>query len=295
MDYYKILGVEKNTSENELKKAYRKLAVKWHPDKNPNNKDEAEKKFKEISEAYDTLKDKSKREMYDRFGKDGVNSNNMNGFNNFNSSGISPDDIFRNFFGTDNVFNVHENNHQTFSTFNFGGPNSTFQNHKRQRKKVKGASIEHKLKCSLEDLYHGTTKRIKIERSVNYAKDSSIIEINIQPGWKEGTKLTYPNMGNSSPLEIPGDIILIITQLEHEIFERSDNDLIMTCDISLDMALKGFTKKIKTMNGKMHTIKINKLPNSDYKHKVRNGGMPIRKNKRNIGYGNLIIKFNFKF
>ena len=295
MDYYKTLEVNKNASENDLKKAYRKLAVKWHPDKNPNNKEEAEKKFKEISEAYDVLKDKSKREMYDRFGKDGVNSNNMNSFNNFSSSGISPDDIFKDFFGTDNVFNVHENGHQTFSTFSFGGPNMMFQNQKRQRKKVKGASIEHKLNCSLEDLYHGATKKIKIERSVNYTKDSSIIEINIQPGWKEGTKLTYPNMGNSSPFEVSGDIILIVTQLDHEIFERLDNDLVMTCDISLDMALKGFTKKIKTMNGKMHTIKINKLPNSDYKHTVRNGGMPIRKNKRNIGYGNLIVRFNVKF
>ena len=76
MDYYKILGVAKNTSEDELKKAYRKLAIKQHPDKNPNNKDEAEKKFKEISEAYDVLKDKEKRNMYDRFGKDGLNANN---------------------------------------------------------------------------------------------------------------------------------------------------------------------------------------------------------------------------
>ena len=118
MSYYKTLGVEKNATEEELKKAYRKLAIKWHPDKNPNNNDEAEKRFKEISEAYEVLKDKEKRKIYDRFGKDGLNANNS-GFRGFSSGGISPNDIFRNFFGTDNVFNVHENGHQTFSTFRF--------------------------------------------------------------------------------------------------------------------------------------------------------------------------------
>jgi DnaJ homolog subfamily B member 4 len=293
MDYYKILGVEKNASEEVLKKAYRKLAIKWHPDKNPNNKDEAEKKFKEISEAYDVLKDKEKRNMYDRFGKDGLNANNS-GFRGFNGGGMSPDDIFRNFFGTDNVFNVHENGHQTFSTFHFGGPN--MMNQRRQRKrKTKGSTVEHKLLCTLEELYHGITKRIKIERSINNQKKSEILEINIQPGWKEGTKLTYPNMGNSTPYESPGDITLIITQDKHNIFSREGSDLIMTCNISLDMALKGFSKSIRVMNGKMHTIKIKKLPDSDYKHIVRNGGMPIRKNKKNIGYGNLIIRFKVKF
>ena len=81
-DYYSILGVDKGIPQDDLKKTYKELSKKYHPDKKGGN----EEKFKEISEAYDTLKDKSKREMYDRFGKDGVNSNNMNGFNNFNSS-----------------------------------------------------------------------------------------------------------------------------------------------------------------------------------------------------------------
>ena len=95
MDYYKILGVGKQASEDELKKAYRKLAVKWHPDKNPTNKDVAEKKFKEISEAYDVLKDKEKRSLYDRFGKEGLQGSAQNFNSNF---GNSADDIFKNFF-----------------------------------------------------------------------------------------------------------------------------------------------------------------------------------------------------
>jgi DnaJ family protein B protein 4 len=292
MDYYKILGVEKNASDEELKKAYRKLAIKWHPDKNPNNNNEAEKRFKEISEAYEVLKDKEKRKMYDRFGKDGLNGNNS-GFRGFSRGRMSPDDIFRNFFGTDNVFNVHENGHQTFSTFNFGG--QKMAQRRQQRRKTKGAIVNHKLLCTLEELYHGITKRIKIERSINNQKKSEILEINIQPGWKEGTKITYPNMGNSTLYNSPGDIIFIITQEDHDIFTREDSNLIMTCNISLDMALKGFTKSIRVMNGKMHTIKIMKLPNSDYKHTVINGGMPIRKNKKNVGYGKLIIRFNIEF
>lgn len=277
MNYYEILQVEKNASDEEIKKAYRKLAIKWHPDKNPNNTEEAEKKFKEISEAYYTLKDKDKRNIYDRFGKDGINANN----NSFNS-GINPDDIFKKFFGADNPFESQ--------SFNFPRPPMN-----KQKKKTKGATIEHKMFCTLEDLYHGKMKKIKIEQTLERKKKSNILEITIYPGWKSGTKLTYPNMGNSTEYESPGDIIFIITEEKHNIFIRDEDDLIMTCDISLDMAQNGFSKSIKTMNGKMHTINIEKLPNSDHKHIVRNGGMPIRKDKKNIGYGNLIIRFNVKF
>ncbi|XP_076460940.1 dnaJ homolog subfamily B member 6-B-like isoform X6 [Babylonia areolata] len=114
MSYYDILGVERNASEKDIKKAYRRLALKWHPDKNPNNKDEAEKKFKEISEAYDVLSDKKKREVYDMYGKEGVHGNTGfsddefagggGGYGHFHFQFRSPEEIFREFFGTDDPF-----------------------------------------------------------------------------------------------------------------------------------------------------------------------------------------------
>lgn len=289
MDYYEILGVKKNASDEEIKKAYRKLAVKWHPDKNPNNKQNAENKFKEISEAYDILKDKDKRSLYDKFGKDGLQGNNNN--YNFNSSA---DDIFRNFFGTDDVFNINENNtHQTFTTFSFGGNNFNM-NSNMPRKKRKGSTIEYKLKCTLENLYHGNKKKIKLNKFVNGKRVSEIIEIDIKPGWKEGTKLTYENKGNSTINESPGDIVVIIQEVIHSTYNRSGNDLEFKINITLKDALNGFTKKIPLINGDYYDLKINKIRESDFKYTIKNAGMPIRKSGKNLGYGDMVISFNIK-
>jgi curved DNA-binding protein CbpA len=101
-NYYQILGLDKNADENQIKKAYKKLAIKYHPDKNPNNK-EAEEKFKTICEAYSILSDKDKKEQYDRFGKQGINSNFRCNTN------VNPDEIFNSFFRSD-PFNDFESN-----------------------------------------------------------------------------------------------------------------------------------------------------------------------------------------
>ena len=109
MNYYEILGINRKASLKEIKKAYRKLALKWHPDKNQTNKEVATKKFNEITEAYDTLQDDTKRKNYDMFGT------TANGQSQFN---INPDEIFRTFFGGKNVFQVFQNEH----LFNFNIP-----------------------------------------------------------------------------------------------------------------------------------------------------------------------------
>ncbi|XP_025096270.1 dnaJ homolog subfamily B member 6-like isoform X2 [Pomacea canaliculata] len=132
MGYYEILGVTRESNEREIKKAYRRLALKWHPDKNPNNKDEAEKKFKEISEAYDVLSDKKKREVYDLYGKDAVRgasttdddfAHGSHGAFHFHFR--SPEEIFREFFGTDDpfsrIFGGFPSNDGFFSSSFFSG------------------------------------------------------------------------------------------------------------------------------------------------------------------------------
>ena len=119
VDYYKTLGISRNSSETEVKKAYRKLALKWHPDKNPDKKEEAEKKFKEISEAYEVLSDKKKRELYDKYGKEGlINGGNDSDFQDdyerFHGFHFhNPRDVFKEFFG----------GRDPFADF-FGGENS---------------------------------------------------------------------------------------------------------------------------------------------------------------------------
>ncbi|KAI3355317.1 hypothetical protein L3Q82_018173, partial [Scortum barcoo] len=107
VEYYQILGVQKNATQEDIKKAYRKLALKWHPDKNPDNKEEAERRFKELSEAYEVLSDESKRNIYDRYGKEGLSAGGGGGgggghYDHFGGGGFTfrnPEDVFREFFG----------------------------------------------------------------------------------------------------------------------------------------------------------------------------------------------------
>lgn len=138
-NYYEMLELSKNASEGDIKKAYRKLALKWHPDKNPENQKEAEKRFKEISEAYEVLSDKNKREIYDRYGKEGLTRsaggssrqgydpsfdfNPFGGFGGFGGFAFrSPHEIFEEFFGTRDIFDIFENDMMFDS--GFGGSSS---------------------------------------------------------------------------------------------------------------------------------------------------------------------------
>lgn len=166
--YYEILEVPKTASEAEIKKAYRKHALKWHPDKNPDNQKEAERRFKEISEAYEVLSDKKKRDIYDRYGKEGLtrqsgqqSQNGRSGrqyhntnfefdpfsFGGFGNGGMenefhfrSPHDIFEEFFGTKNIFDIFENNmfggQQSFRRPHTNGQNSSSKRHRAQTQHI---------------------------------------------------------------------------------------------------------------------------------------------------------------
>lgn len=150
-DYYEVLGIDKNASEDEIKKAYRKLAIKYHPDRNPDSK-EAEEKFKEAAEAYDVLHDPQKRQQYDQFG---FNAPGAGGFGGFGESGgFSMDDIFS-MFG--DVFGGHGG----FGGFSgFGGEGS------RQRPQYRGSDLRLKVKLSLQEIATGVTKKFKVKKDV---------------------------------------------------------------------------------------------------------------------------------
>lgn len=135
-DYYKVLGVPRSASEKDVKKAYRKLAIKWHPDKNPTNTAQAEEYFKAIAEAYDCLSDKKKRDTYDRFGKEGINSGGgtggdfhggFSGFGGFSGGSThfsfsQADEIFKNFFGGRDPFEGFMDMESDPFFSDFGGP-----------------------------------------------------------------------------------------------------------------------------------------------------------------------------
>ena len=146
-DYYEVLGVDKNASEDDIKKAYRKIAIKYHPDRNPGNK-EAEEKFKEAAEAYDVLHDPQKRQQYDQFGFDGPAG--MGGFGGFSGGGFSMDDIFS-MFG--DIFGGHGNGFGGFS----GG---------RGRAQYRGSDLRLKVRLSLQEISTGVTKKFKVKKDV---------------------------------------------------------------------------------------------------------------------------------
>lgn len=149
-DYYEVLGVEKSASEAEIKKAYRKLAIQYHPDKNPGDK-EAEEKFKEAAEAYSVLSDKDKRARYDQFGHEGLGTAGAGGFGNF--SDIDLNDIFSSVFG------------HGFS--GFGGFGSGFGGGGRtQQRKFRGSDLRVKVKLSLKDISTGVEKKFKLKKYV---------------------------------------------------------------------------------------------------------------------------------
>jgi len=150
-DYYEVLGVAKNATEDEIKKAYRKIAIKYHPDRNPDNK-EAEEKFKEAAEAYDVLHDPQKRQQYDQFGFDGP-AGMGGGFGGFGGAGgFSMDDIFS-MFG--DVFGGHSG----FGSF--GGFGST-----GGRQQYRGSDLRLKVKLSLQDVATGVTKKFKLRKDI---------------------------------------------------------------------------------------------------------------------------------
>lgn len=146
-DYYEVLGVNKNASEDEIKKAYRKIAIKYHPDRNPGNK-EAEEKFKEAAEAYDVLHDKQKRQQYDQFGFDGPAG--AGGFGGFGGAGMNMDDIFS-MFG--DIFGGRAG---------FGG----FGGGQRRPQQHRGSDLRLKVKLSLNEVANGVTKKFKVRKDI---------------------------------------------------------------------------------------------------------------------------------
>ncbi|TMW90222.1 hypothetical protein EJD97_016040 [Solanum chilense] len=304
VDYYNVLNVGKTATEDDLKKAYRKLAMKWHPDKNPNNKKEAEAQFKEISEAYEILSDPDKRQVFDQYGEEGLKEMPSPGCSN---NPRNAEDIFAEFFGSSPFgFGSSGVKSTRFSSegsgfAGFGGSENIF----RPASDGTGANmpkkpppVESKLPCSLEELYSGSTRKMKISRTVvgtngRLVTESEILTIDVKPGWRKGTKITFPDKGNEQLNQLPADLVFVIDEKSHDVYKRDGNDLMRDYKVTLAEALGGTTVKLTTLDGRALTIPVNEIVKPGYELVLAKEGMPITREPGNRGV--LKIKFDVKF
>lgn len=321
VDYYNILKVNKNATDDDLKKSYRRLAMKWHPDKNPNNKKEAEAKFKQISEAYDVLSDPQKKAIYDQYGEEGLKDmpppGSGSGFPFANGSSGSPngfnprnaEDIFAEFFGS-SPFGFGSSGAGRSMRFQsdgggmFGGFSGsenifrTYSDGTGSNMPKKPPPVESKLPCSLEELYSGSTRKMKISRSVvdangRLAPETEILTIDVKPGWKKGTKITFPDKGNEQVNQLPADLVFVIDEKPHGVYKRDGNDLVVNQRVSLAEALGGTTVNLTTLDGRNLTIPVTDIVTPGFELVIAREGMPIVKEPGNRG--DLKIKFDVKF
>lgn len=294
-DYYDVLGVNKNASEEEIKKAYKKLALKFHPDRNKELG--AEDKFKEIGEAYEVLGNKEKRHQYDQFGTVDENENPFGNKSNHMSQEHAKN-IFKMFMGGDIFGEDEEGAHfvhmegmpgQSFGRMfmgggmpgnTFGGMNNMFHHHMNaaQNKQKQTQEQEHQIECELESLYTGEVRYININNVTR--------ELKIRPGLEDGKKFCkFENL------------MFVIKEKPNSRFERKGSTLKLKEKINLtyEEAKNGFKKTIKLLNGEKYTLSLNCIPNSAYVHTIKGKGMPIDEKKQIVGYGDLLVEFDVIF
>lgn len=325
-DYYDIIGVSKTASNDEIKKAYRKLAIKYHPDKNPNNKKEAEEKFKEAAEAYEVLGNKEKRLRYDQFGHAGVKGSTGN-----SPGGMSMEDIFSNF---GDIFDGA-----------FGGTFSGFRGKSSNQRVIKGGDLRIRVKLTIEEIFQGAEKKVKVKRmkivpgttfkncdkcqgsgnitqitntilgrmqttsscnkcngtgkiadnipsganNQGLIKKEELVSIQIPPGLTEGVQLKVSGKGNEAPFGgIPGNLLVVIEEIPHSTLKREGQNLHYDLYISYSDAVLGASKEIPIIEGKAR-INIDPGTQSGKTLRLKNKGLP---NIENYGYGDLLIHVN---
>ena len=321
-DYYKVLGIDKGASESEIKKAYRKSAIKYHPDKNPGDKD-AEAKFKQAAEAYEVLGNSDKRAKYDQFGHAA-----FEGTGGFGSGGMNMDDIFSQF---GDIFGSA-----------FGGGFGGFGGGQRRSK---GTNLRIKVSLTISEIANGVNKKIKVKRKVQApgtefstcsqcggsgqvtqitntilgrmqstttcnvcsgtgkivsrkapGSDSNgqilseeTVEVKIPAGVEDGMQLRVSGKGNEALSDgIPGDLLVLINELPDENLKREGNNLHYDLYISISEAVLGISKEINTVSGKVR-IKLDAGIQSGKILRLRGKGL---KSINGYGNGDLLVHVN---
>ncbi|EPY34613.1 DnaJ like protein subfamily B member 4 [Strigomonas culicis] len=308
VDYYKVLGVGKKATASEIKKAYHQLALKYHPDKNTDNREEAERKFKEVSEAYDVLSDEKKRKIYDTYGEEGLKGgvpeggpggagmHFAQGFPGgaggatYHFSNNDAFHVFERFFGSSDPFAGGEafggggpGLHRVFR--GFGGPQgfSSGFGTPQTSPNYEVPPMEYTFACTLEEIYAGCTKKFNVQRIMPTGPEKKLFEVKVQPGYKKGTKIRFEREGGTMdgyPPNVLADMVFIVDEKPHPRFKRHDSDLSTTVKINLKQALLGTTVSVLGVDGESISLPLTGVTKNGRKLRVSGKGMPDRKLNR---------------
>jgi len=323
-DYYAILGVDRSASQDEIKKGFRRMSLKWHPDKNQDKLDEATKKFQDIAEAWDVLSDPEKKNIYDQYGEEGLKggpppgasegSGYAGGFSGapggdqaggfryqFNGN---PNDIFAQFFkdSFQRSSSFGETPFEDMGGMGFGGMGGMGGPMGGMMGGMGGGGgaarpAVFNVSCTLENLYNGTTKKMKVKRkSITLKRDEeAVLEVVVKPGWKAGTKVTFPGEGDEVQSGKAQDVIFIIREAKHAVFTREGSNLLVHRRIPLVDALTGFKIDVLTLDATERILRINvkDMVTPNYSKVVKGEGMPSSKQ---AGLkGDLIVTFEIVY
>lgn len=297
-DYYKILGVTKTATQDEIKKSYRKLAQKYHPDKNPGNK-VAEDKFKEISEANEVLSDPDKRSKYDNLGSSWNNFSQSGGkqddfnwnewFNKSQNAGNNPNsrkqtvgDYFNQGGGVSDFFDkIFGNTYKQQSTYGNNQTNAEYSDNRRnnQRQEYKGEDYKSEIEITWQEAYDGCLRRLKV--------NGQTIEIKIKSGICDGQELKVSGKGYQSKIGgNPGDLLIKANFKNDEQYTRKEDDIYQNISVDLYTMILGGEIKVSTLAGTIKvnitqdsylgkTLKLNKLGFKNYNNQELRGNLYI--------------------
>jgi curved DNA-binding protein len=289
-DYYQILGVNRSATPEEIKKAYRKLAQKYHPDKAKGNKKEAEAQFKKISEAYAVLSNAEKRKQYDEFGSQEAfrakysQEDIFRGFDfsDIFDTGIS-EGIFGRLFGGLGGRGARPGAGGRTRVYRYGGPEG-FQD---MAPPIKGEDLQIEVSITLHEMAFGAEKPISFARSSQPEK----LTVKVPAGTLPGKRLRIPEKGRPSPTGGPsGDLYVKLKEVEHPVFKRDGNDLYVDRHIRFTESALGTKVTVPTLDGKTMSLKVPPGTNSLTKMRLKNYGLPLATGKaRGNQYVRIIV------
>jgi molecular chaperone DnaJ len=243
VDFYNILGVAKNATQEEIKKAYRRLAMQYHPDKNPGDK-AAEEKFKEVSEAYSVLSDIKSRQSYDQFGHMGAANQNQGYYTGPNFEDFD----FQNFRGGPQY--TTESAYDLFNDI-FGEVFGAGAKSKRGPTRARGADLRYNLNVTFEEAARGCEKPVRFIRDRNGKEDSANLIVSVPSGVSNGQRLKLAGEGDSGMHGgSSGDLYVIVNLSEHPLFKRQGLDVLMDLPLSFVDAITGTEIEVPTLTGR---------------------------------------------